>query len=106
MTEETADTEKSADPAKQKAADAAIEQIREKFGETAIMRMGESKHLHVEVVPTGCLSIDLALGVGGVPRGRVIEIFGPEASGKTTLAQHIIAEVQKMGGVAAFIDAE
>ncbi|MEK7102178.1 MAG: recombinase RecA, partial [Patescibacteria group bacterium] len=101
MTEETASLE-----GKQKAADAAIEQIREKFGENAIMRLGQAKRMQVEVVPTGCLSIDLALGVGGVPRGRVIEIFGPEASGKTTLAQHIIAEVQKMGGVAAFVDAE
>ncbi len=91
---------------KQKAADAAIEQIREKFGENAIMRLGQAKRMAVEVIPTGCLSIDLALGVGGVPRGRVIEIFGPEASGKTTLAQHIIAETQKMGGVAAFVDAE
>ncbi|MEK7532282.1 MAG: recombinase RecA [Patescibacteria group bacterium] len=101
MTEETASLE-----GKQKAADAAIEQIREKFGENAIMRLGQAKRMQVVVVPTGCLSIDLALGVVGVPRGRVIEIFGPEASGKTTLAQHIIAEVQKMGGVAAFVDAE
>lgn len=100
MSEETTVAEK------QKAAEAAIDQIREKFGENAIMRLGQSKHLRVEVVPTGCLSIDLALGVGGVPRGRIIEIFGPEASGKTTLAQHIIAEVQKIGGVAAFVDAE
>ena len=91
---------------KQKAADAAIEQIREKFGENAIMRLGQAKRMAVEVIPTGCLSIDLARGGGGGPRGRVIEIFGPEASGKTTLAQHIIAETQKMGGVAAFVDAE
>ncbi|MFH0840674.1 MAG: recombinase RecA [bacterium] len=91
---------------KRNAADAAIDQIRANFGEGAIMKFGESKNSIVDVVPSGCLSLDLALGVGGVPRGRVIEIFGPEASGKTTLAQHIIAEVQKMGGIAAFIDAE
>ncbi len=70
------------------------------------MKLGEAKRMEVEVVPTGCLSLDLALGVGGVPRGRIIEIFGPEASGKTTLAQHIVAEVQKLGGTAAFVDAE
>lgn len=109
MTEETATDGTSSANAlegKQKAADAAIEQIREKFGENSIMRLGQAKRMAVEVIPTGCLSIDLALGVGGVPRGRVIEIFGPEASGKTTLAQHIISETQKMGGVAAFVDAE
>ncbi|MFH1193650.1 MAG: recombinase RecA [bacterium] len=84
----------------------ALGQIKERFGDGSIMKLGEAKNMEVEVVPTGCLSLDLALGVGGVPRGRIIEIFGPEASGKTTLAQHIIAEVQKMGGTAAFIDAE
>ncbi len=88
------------------AAEEAISQIRERFGDGSIMRLGESKHMVVDAVPTGCLSVDLALGVLGVPRGRVIEIYGPEASGKTTLAQHIIAEVQKMGGIAAFVDAE
>ncbi len=91
---------------KSAAAQAAIDQIKERFGEGSIMKLGEAKRMNVEVVPTGCLSLDLALGVGGVPRGRVIEIYGPEASGKTTLAQHIVAEVQKMGGVAAFVDAE
>lgn len=70
------------------------------------MKFGESKTMQVDAVPTGCLSLDIALGVGGVPRGRVIEIYGPEASGKTTLAQHIVAEVQKLGGIAAFVDAE
>lgn len=90
---------------KVKAANAAIEQIRDRFGDTSIMKLGESKRMVVETVPSGCLSIDLALG-GGFPRGRVIEIFGPEASGKTTIAQHVIAEVQKMGGLAAFVDAE
>lgn len=89
-----------------KAAEAAIEQIKERFGDGSIMKLGEARHADVDVIPTGCISLDIALGVGGVPRGRVIEIFGPEASGKTTLAQHIVAEVQKMGGIAAFVDAE
>ncbi len=84
----------------------AMEQIRQRFGEGSIMRLGEAKTMKVEVVPTGCLSLDIALGAGGVPRGRVIEVYGPEASGKTTLALHIVAEVQKLGGVAAFVDAE
>jgi len=88
------------------AAATAMEQIKEKFGEGSIMRFGETRKSNVDAVPTGCLSLDVALGIGGVPRGRIIEIFGPEASGKTTLAQHIVAEVQKMGGIAAFIDAE
>ncbi len=88
------------------AAWAAVEQIRERFGEGSIMKFSEARAMDVDVVSTGCLSLDLALGVGGVPRGRVIEIFGPEASGKTTLAQHIVAEVQKTGGTAAFVDAE
>lgn len=89
-----------------RAAQMAIEQIKTKFGDGAIMKLGEAKRMDVEVFSTGCLSLDLALGVGGVPRGRVIEIFGPEMSGKTTLAIHIIAEIQKVGGVAAFVDAE
>lgn len=88
------------------AATQAMDQIKERFGEGSIMRFGEAKSTNVDSVTTGCLSIDLALGVGGVPRGRVIEIYGPESSGKTTLAQHIVAEVQKKGGVAAFVDAE
>jgi len=88
------------------AATAAMEQIKERFGEGAIMKFGEARKADVDSVPTGCLSLDIALGINGVPRGRIIEIFGPEASGKTTLAQHIIAEVQKLGGIAAFIDAE
>ncbi|MEK7539764.1 MAG: recombinase RecA, partial [Patescibacteria group bacterium] len=92
--------------ARLKAAEAAIEQIKDRFGAGSIMRLGEAKQMAVEVVPTGCLSLDLALGVGGVPRGRIIEIYGPEASGKTTLSQHIVASVQRQGGVAAFIDAE
>jgi recombination protein RecA len=91
---------------KSDAATAAIEQIKSRFGEGSIMKLGESKTSQVESVSTGSISLDLALGVGGVPRGRIIEIYGPEASGKTTLAQHIVAEVQKLGGTAAFIDAE
>ncbi len=91
---------------KLKAAESAIEQIKSRFGEGAIMKFGESRTMQVDTVPTGCLSLDIALGVRGVPRGRVIEIYGPEASGKTTLAQHIVAEVQKLGGIAAFVDAE
>lgn len=91
---------------KMAAATAAMDQIKEKFGDGSIMKFGEARKTNVDVVSTGCLSLDLALGIGGVPRGRIIEIFGPEASGKTTLAQHIIAEVQKKGGIAAFIDAE
>lgn len=84
----------------------AIDQIRERFGEGAIMSLGEAKAMNVEAISTGCLSLDLALGVGGVPKGRIIEIYGPEASGKTTLAQHIVSEAQKAGIVAAFVDAE
>jgi recombination protein RecA len=92
---------------RQRAAREAIDQIKERFGEGSIMMLGEAKKMMVvDTIPTGCLSLDLALGVLGVPRGRVVEIYGPEASGKTTLAQHIIAEVQKMGGLAAFVDAE
>jgi len=102
------DTSKSAQEAEGKlnAAQDAIDQIKDRFGEGAIMKFGEARKADVDVVPTGCLSLDVALGIGGVPRGRIIEIFGPEASGKTTLAQHVVAEVQKLGGIAAFIDAE
>lgn len=88
------------------AASAAIEQIRERFGAGSIMKLGEAKTMQIDAISTGCLSLDIALGVFGVPRGRIIEVYGPESSGKTTLAQHIVAEVQKAGGVAAFIDAE
>ncbi len=83
-----------------------IDQIRTRFGEGSIMNLGDAKAMNVEATSTGCLSLDIALGIGGVPRGRIIEIYGPEASGKTTLAQHIAAEAQKTGGVAAFVDAE
>src|SRR6056297_1004176 len=91
---------------KLEAANTAVDQIKERFGEGSIMKFGEAKKTDVSSVSTGCLSLDMALGVGGVPRGRIIEIFGPETSGKTTLAQHVVAEVQKTGGVAAFVDAE
>ncbi len=91
---------------KRKALDLAVAQIEKQFGKGAIMRLGEARHLDVEAIPTGAVSLDLALGVGGVPRGRVVEIFGPESSGKTTLTLSIIAQAQRQGGVAAFIDAE
>src|SRR3970040_1955139 len=92
---------------KNKAIELAIGQIEKQFGKGSIMRLGKGVLLSdVSVIPTGAPAIDVALGVGGVPRGRVVEIFGPESSGKTTLTLHIIAEVQKKGGVAAFIDAE
>ena len=92
---------------REKALQTTLEQIERRFGKGAIMRLGEaSARLGVEVIPTGALALDVALGVGGVPRGRVVEIFGPESSGKTTVALHIVAEAQKAGGMAAFIDAE
>ena len=91
---------------KHKALEAALGAIEKQFGSGAIMRMGQSKHLNVESIPTGSIGLDLALGVGGVPRGRIVEIFGPESSGKTTLALSIVAQAQKRGGIAAFVDAE
>ncbi len=92
---------------KYKALEGALLQIERQFGKGSIMRLGEATaKLNVEVIPTGALSLDLALGIGGLPRGRVVEIFGPESSGKTTVALHVVAEAQKMGGIAAFIDAE
>ena len=93
--------------AKKEALEAALGQIEKQFGKGAVMKMGdESSSMNVEAVPTGSLSLDIALGVGGVPRGRIIEIYGPESSGKTTVALHMVAEVQKRGGIAGFIDAE
>ncbi|MEW6309220.1 MAG: recombinase RecA [Bacillota bacterium] len=92
---------------KKKALDLALNQIEKQFGKGAVMKLGEAtQKLVIDVVPTGCLALDVALGVGGIPRGRVVEIFGPESSGKTTVALHIVAESQKLGGTAAFIDAE
>ncbi len=100
------DKNKGKNSGKGEAAVAAMEQIKSKFGEGSIMKFGDVRRTDVDAIPTGCLSLDIAFGVGGVPRGRVIEIYGPESSGKTTLAQHIVAEVQKLGGIAAFVDAE
>jgi recombination protein RecA len=91
---------------REKALETTLTNLTKRFGEGAIMRLGEATHLKVEAIPTGSLALDLALGVGGVPRGRVTEIYGPEASGKTTICQHIVAEAQKMGGLTAFIDME
>ena len=92
--------------AKQKALETAIEQIEKTYGKGSIMKLSDTNIDHVEVISTGCISIDMALGIGGLPRGRIIEIFGPESSGKTTLSLHVIAEAQKAGGNVAFIDAE
>ncbi|WP_457634229.1 recombinase RecA [Oceanithermus desulfurans] len=91
---------------RQKALQSTLKQIEKRFGTGAIMRLGERPRQEVEVIPTGSLALDLALGVGGIPRGRIIEIYGPESGGKTTLALHIVAQAQKLGGVAAFVDAE
>ena len=89
-----------------KALKLAIEKIEKDFGKGAIMKLGDKPAVSVETIPTGALALDVALGVGGIPRGRIIEVYGPESSGKTTLAQHIVAECQKKGGIAAFVDAE
>lgn len=98
---------KSADTTdKSKALETALKQIRKDFGEGSIMKLGENQGMNIEVIPTGSINLDLALGIGGVPRGRIIEVYGAESSGKTTIALHIVAQAQKMGGVAAFIDAE
>ncbi|OIO48047.1 MAG: recombinase RecA [Parcubacteria group bacterium CG1_02_40_82] len=91
---------------KQKALEIAVEEIKDKFGEGAIMKLGEAKRVDVDAIPTGSISLDLALGVGGMPKGRVIELYGPESSGKTTVALHTVAQAQKRGGLAAFVDAE
>ncbi len=99
-------SENREDSKKLEAAMTAMTQIKDKFGEGAIMKFGDVRKTNIDAVSTGCLSLDIAFGIGGVPRGRIIEIFGPESSGKTTLAQHIVAEVQKLGGIAAFVDAE
>lgn len=95
-----------ASPERHKALGLALDSIKKQYGDGSIMRLGDSRHGQIDVVPTGALSLDVALGLGGIPRGRIIEIYGPESSGKTTLAQHIAAEVQKMGGIAAIVDAE
>src|SRR3954469_11368449 len=89
-----------------KALDMALSQIDKQFGKGSIMRMGEKGSMAIESVPTGALALDLALGIGGLPRGRVTEIYGPESSGKSTLAMHVVAEAQRMGGICAYVDAE
>src|SRR5690554_820602 len=91
---------------KRKALEMVFNQIEKQFGKGAVMKLGESAYLNIDTIPTGALGLDIALGVGGLPRGRIIEIYGPESSGKTTVALHVIAEAQKAGGEAAFIDAE
>ena len=107
-----AEKKKAAAPAaavatdKKKALETALAQIEKNYGKGAIMRLGDDIAVNVEAIPTGSLSLDLALGIGGVPRGRIVEIYGPESSGKTTLALHILAEAQKRGGEVAFVDAE
>ncbi|MDX2163575.1 MAG: recombinase RecA [bacterium] len=94
------------DEARQKALDAAVADITKRFGDGSILRLGDAQHMIIETIPTGSLTVDIALGVGGVPRGRVLEIFGPESSGKTTMCLHVVAEAQKRGGLAAFVDME
>jgi recombination protein RecA len=91
---------------KLKALDNAVAQIEKQFGKGSIMKLGDTASMNVETIPTGCLSLDIAMGLGGIPKGRIIEIYGPESSGKTTVALHMVAEVQKRGGIAGFIDAE
>src|SRR6059036_4290731 len=109
MAEEKKANLKAADKeakAKDAALKAAVTQIEQQFGQGSLMRLGDESAIQVEAISTGALSLDLALGVGGVPRGRIVEIFGPESSGKTTLVYHVIAEAQARGGVCAFVDAE
>ena len=91
---------------KAKALDTALAQIEKQFGKGAVMRLGQTEALHVDAIPTGSIALDAALGIGGLPRGRIVEIYGPESSGKTTLALHCVAQAQKAGGYAAFIDVE
>ena len=91
---------------KQKALETALQQLEKQYGKGTVMRLGQNVGMQVEAISTGSVSLDVALGIGGVPRGRIVEIYGPESSGKTTIALHVIASAQKMGGEAAFIDAE
>jgi recombination protein RecA len=108
QTKAQADKSKSHAPSqlRVKALGMALDAIKKQYGDGSIMKLGDSKHANIEVVPTGAITLDVALGIGGLPRGRIIEIYGPESSGKTTLAQHVAAEVQKLGGIAAIVDAE
>jgi len=99
-------TDEAQDDGRRAVLDKAVGDIIKRYGDGSIMRLGDAHHMDTEAIPTGSLSLDIALGVGGVPRGRITEIYGPESSGKTTLCQHIIAEAQAMGGTAAFIDME
>ncbi|MGW8319454.1 MAG: recombinase RecA, partial [Candidatus Promineifilaceae bacterium] len=96
----------TSDNGRQASLERTLDALTKRFGEGTIMRLGDAQHLQVEAIPTGSLALDIALGVGGLPRGRVVEIYGPESSGKTTLCQHVIAEAQKRGGICAFIDME
>lgn len=105
-TERSAESKKSSASEKQKALELALQQIEKQFGKGSIMKLGDQHHENVAAIPTGALSLDIATGVGGIPRGRIVEIYGPESSGKTTLTLNIIARIQANGGVAAFIDAE
>lgn len=105
-TKEKEKQEVNVSPEREKALKLAIEKIEKDFGKGSIMKLGDKPSVSVESIPTGSLDLDIALGIGGIPRGRIIEIYGPESSGKTTLAQHIVAECQKEGGIAAFVDAE
>ena len=106
MTGETPDKAKPISAERVKALGLALDTIKKQYGDGSIMKLGDSRHQVIETVPTGALSLDVALGVGGLPRGRIVEIYGPESSGKTTLAQHVAAEVQRQGGIAAIVDAE
>jgi recombination protein RecA len=106
MAKKSASSQPEIDEARQAALDKALGDITKRYGDGSIMRLGEAHQLRVEAIPTGSLSLDIALGVGGIPRGRITEIYGPESSGKTTISQHIVAEAQKLGGTAAYIDME
>ena len=106
MAKKSASPQPEMDDARQAALDKALGDITKRYGDGSIMRLGEAHQLRVEAIPTGSLSLDIALGVGGIPRGRITEIYGPESSGKTTICQHIVAEAQKLGGTAAYIDME
>ncbi len=106
-TDKTNKTEAKKDENKLKALEAALAQIEKQYGKGSVMKLGDNNtHMNIETVPTGCLSLDIALGLGGIPKGRILEVYGPESSGKTTVALHMVAEVQKRNGIAGFIDAE
>ncbi|RIK37946.1 MAG: DNA recombination/repair protein RecA, partial [Chloroflexi bacterium] len=105
-TEATDGANSAADSGKSKALETTLANLNKKYGEGAVMKLGDATRMVVESVPTGSLSLDIALGVGGVPRGRVVEVYGPESSGKTTICLHIIAEAQKRGGICGFVDVE